>query len=101
MSIGTVADTGYTVTFNGSGNIDQLTVTNPSAGVGGSATRPRPTASPDCCLSTPRQRSPGSVPARSTTPGFQVTFGGVFAGSAGEAALVLTNLTGTASYLIR
>ena len=30
-TIGTVADTGYSVTFTAQGNIDQLTVTNPSA----------------------------------------------------------------------
>ncbi len=98
VTVGTVADTGYNVTFNALGDVSQLSVTNPSAGVGGS-------------VSTTTNGTSGILPVGATATvagfgagtfnntGFQVTFGGSLAGQA-TGALTLTNLSsGVSGYV--
>jgi hypothetical protein len=99
VSIGTVADTGYTVTFNGLGDVSQLSVTNGTGGASGT-------------VSTTTNGTSGILPtgATATVAGFgagtfnntgiQVTFGGVLAGSPSVGALSLTNLSsGVSGYV--
>ena len=91
ITVGTVADTGYTVTYNALGNVVQPTVTNGTGGVTGTVT-------------TGTNGSAGILPAGATgvagtlsNTGFTVTYGAALAGAQAAGATVsllgFTNLT--------
>ncbi|HXZ56714.1 MAG TPA: M12 family metallo-peptidase, partial [Gaiellaceae bacterium] len=78
VSIGTVADTGYTVTFNGLGDVSQLSVTNGTGGTSGTVSTTTPGTSgilPSGATATVAGFGGGTF----NNTGFQVTYGGTLA----------------------
>ena len=96
VTIGTVADTGYNVTFNGLGDVSQLSVTNGTGGTSGT-------------VSTTISGAVGILPIGATATvagfgggtfnntGFQVTFGGTLATTNVSVTLALQDFTAGAS----
>ena len=68
ISIGTVADTGYNVTFSGLGDVNQLSVTNGTGGTSGTVSTTVSGVPGILPVGAARPSPPSVVAARSTTP---------------------------------
>ena len=95
VSVGTVADTGYTVTFNGLGDVNSLSVTNGtgSPAVTGTVTETTKGVLGILPLGATAAVSGFGGSGSPSSQGFQVTFGGTLALSAAVSLLSLTSLS--------
>ena len=97
VTIGTVADTGYNVTFNGLGDVSQLSVTNGTGGASGTVSTITPGVAgllPTGATAAIANFGGGGSPSGN---GFQVTFGGTLASTNVPVMLVLQDFTTGAS----
>src|SRR3954471_14175539 len=96
VSIGAVTDAGYTVTFNGLGDVSQLAVANGTGGTSGTVTTT--TAGTSGVLPTGVTGTvAGFGGGTFNNTGFQATFGGALAGTDAPGSLGVSNFTAGAS----